>query len=168
MSWRAALAGGVAVIAATAAWMYTPPALAKDQITIDLASEPSSLDPQGQWNPDSYYVYRNIFDNVVTRDNAGEIVPQIATSWRRLSDTEVEFKLRDELYQVSFEPGAKTQVLVETSVSGQTGKKHPSVWIVEHPKSRIVAIAPGHDGAAHREANFRKLLANAVRWADGK
>jgi type 1 glutamine amidotransferase len=79
-----------------------------------------------------------------------------------------DFKLRDELYQVNFEPGAKTQVLVETSVSGQTGKKHPSVWIVEHPKSRVVCIAPGHDGAAHREPNFRKLLANAVKWAGRK
>jgi type 1 glutamine amidotransferase len=79
-----------------------------------------------------------------------------------------EFTLHDELYQIAFEPGAKTQVLVETSVSGQTGKKHPSVWIVEHPKSRIVGIAPGHDGAAHREPNFRKLLANAVRWAGEK
>lgn len=79
-----------------------------------------------------------------------------------------EFKLHDELYQIAFEPGAKTQVLVETSVSGQTGKKHPSVWIVEHPKSRIVGIAPGHDGAAHREPNFRKLLLNAVGWAGGR
>ncbi|MCW1924190.1 ThuA domain-containing protein [Luteolibacter arcticus] len=79
-----------------------------------------------------------------------------------------EFKLRDELYQVTLDPGVKTQVLIETSVSGQTGKKHPSVWIVEHPKSRIACIAPGHDGAAHSEANFRKLLANAVKWAGGK
>jgi hypothetical protein len=60
------------------------------------------------------------------------------------------------------------EVLVATSVSGQTGKKHAAVWIVSHPKSRIVGIAPGHDGAAHREANFRKLLANAVRWSGGK
>ena len=79
-----------------------------------------------------------------------------------------EFKLRDELYQVNLEPGVKAQVLVETSVSGQTGKRHPAVWIVEHPKSRVVCIAPGHDGATHREANFRKLLANAVKWAGGK
>ena len=79
-----------------------------------------------------------------------------------------EFKLRDELYQVSFEPGAKTEVLMETAVSGQTGKKHPSVWIVEHPKSRVVCIAPGHDGAAHRDPNFRKLLVNAVTWASSR
>ena len=57
-------------------------ALAKDRLTVDLVNEPSSLDPQVQWNPDSYYVYRNIFDNLVTRDDKGEIVPQVATSWK--------------------------------------------------------------------------------------
>lgn len=81
---------------------------------------------------------------------------------------EREFRLRDEHYQVDLDPAAKVEVLVETSVSGQTGKRHPSVWIVSHPKSRIVCIATGHDGDAHREANFRKLLANAARWAGGK
>ncbi|QJE95935.1 PVC-type heme-binding CxxCH protein [Luteolibacter luteus] len=79
-----------------------------------------------------------------------------------------EFKIRDELYQINFEPGAKVETLIETSVSGQTGKKHASVWITAHPKSRIVNIAPGHDEAAHRLPDFRKLLANSVKWAGGK
>jgi trehalose utilization protein len=60
------------------------------------------------------------------------------------------------------------EVLLETSVSGQTGKKHASVWTVAHPGARIVCIAPGHDGAAHRHPEFRKLLGNAVKWAGGK
>lgn len=79
-----------------------------------------------------------------------------------------EFKLRDEHYQIEIDPAAKVEVLIETSLSGQTGKKHPAVWIVSHPKSRIVGIAPGHDGDAHREPNFRRLLANAVTWSGGK
>lgn len=82
------LLGAVAMVALAA------PALARD-ITIDLAGEPSSLDPHLQWNPDSYYVYRNIFDNLVTRSNAGEIVPQIATSWEQVSDTELELTIRE-------------------------------------------------------------------------
>ncbi|SFB10886.1 peptide/nickel transport system substrate-binding protein [Poseidonocella pacifica] len=73
------------------------PAHAKEQLTVDLVNEPSSLDPHQQWNPDSYYVYRNIFDNMVTRDNDGQIVPQIATEWERLSDTEVVFTIRDDV-----------------------------------------------------------------------
>jgi peptide/nickel transport system substrate-binding protein len=79
-------------------------ALAKDLLVIDLVSEPSSLDPHKQWNPDSYYVYRNIFDNLITRDDAGEIVPQIATEWENTTDTEIVFKIRDD---VTFHDGQK-------------------------------------------------------------
>jgi peptide/nickel transport system substrate-binding protein len=78
--------------------------LAKERLTVDLVNEPSSLDPHVQWNPDSYYVYRNIFDNLITRDDKGEIVPQIATSWKYLSDTEIEFQIRDD---VTFHDGQK-------------------------------------------------------------
>ncbi|MCR4265236.1 ABC transporter substrate-binding protein [Nitratireductor sp. ZSWI3] len=79
-------------------------AMAKDLLVIDLVNEPSSLDPHRQWNPDSYYVYRNIFDNLLTRNDAGEIVPQIATEWRNASDTEVVFTIRDD---VTFHNGEK-------------------------------------------------------------
>lgn len=79
------------------------PAFARD-LTIDLTGEPSSLDPQTQWNPDSYYVYRNIFDNLVTRDNDGQIIPQIATGWEYTSDTELVMTIRDD---VTFHDGEK-------------------------------------------------------------
>ena len=82
------------LIAATLGVAAWPAQAAKDGLVVDLVSEPSSLDPQVQWNPDSYYVYRNIFDNLVTRDDKGEIVPQVATSWKYVSDTEIEFTLR--------------------------------------------------------------------------
>ena len=87
-----ALALGVAMAGAAMA-----PAAAQKAIVIDLVNEPSSLDPHMQWNPDSYAVYRNVFDNLVTRDDAGQIVPQVATGWRYLSDTEVEFTIRDDV-----------------------------------------------------------------------
>ncbi len=63
-------------------------------LTIDLVNEPATLDPHMQANHDSFAVYRNIFDNLVTRDDDGKIVPQIATAWRLLSDTEIEFDIR--------------------------------------------------------------------------
>ena len=79
------------------------PAAARD-ITVDLAGEPSSLDPQVQWNPDSYYVYRNVFDNLVTRNDAGEIVPQIATEWERTADDELTLTIRDDVVFHDGEP----------------------------------------------------------------
>ena len=88
-SFLAALAAvTISVAAAPAAWA------GRDVLVVDLVDEPSSLDPHIQWNPDSYFVYRNIFDNLVTRDDDGKIVPQIATAWRQISDTEIEFDIR--------------------------------------------------------------------------
>jgi len=93
------LASAMAALALPA---LTLPALARD-LTIDLTGEPASLDPHVQWNPDSYYVYRNIFDNIVTRDNDGAIVPQIATAWDYISETELVLTIRDD---VTFHDGS--------------------------------------------------------------
>jgi peptide/nickel transport system substrate-binding protein len=82
--------------------VFALPAFARD-LTIDLTGEPASLDPHMQWNPDSYYVYRNIFDNIVTRDDDGTIVPQVATTWEYVSDTELVLTLRED---ITFHDGA--------------------------------------------------------------
>jgi peptide/nickel transport system substrate-binding protein len=91
------LLGAAAIGALLAFGFGTKAEAAKEQFIVNLVNEPSSLDPHVQWNPDSYFVYRNIFDNLVTRDDAGKIVPQVATSWRYISDAEVEFTLREDI-----------------------------------------------------------------------
>ncbi len=85
----------VALTAAAA--LLAAPAAAKDLLVVDNIQEPATLDPHRQWNPDSYTVYRNIYDNLVTRDSSGAIVPQVAVSWTAASDTEVDFRLRDDI-----------------------------------------------------------------------
>ncbi|MCQ8782894.1 ABC transporter substrate-binding protein [Mangrovibrevibacter kandeliae] len=77
---------------------------AKDTLTIDLPNDAATLDPHLQWDTDSYTIYRNIFDNLVTRDAAGEIVPQIATKWSYENDTTLDFDIRDD---VTFHDGSK-------------------------------------------------------------
>jgi len=94
MKFRALWLGTAALVACLAAGQAEA---AKDVLVIDLASEPASLDPQVQWNPDSYWVYRNIFDNLVTRDDQGKITPQIATAWKQIDDTTIEFTLRSDV-----------------------------------------------------------------------
>lgn len=76
----------------------------KDTLTIDLPGDAATLDPHLQWNTDSYTIYRNIFDNLLTRDASGEIVPQIAKSWKYLDDKTIEFQIRDD---VTFQDGSK-------------------------------------------------------------
>src|SRR5947207_14360747 len=66
----------------------------KDTLSVDRPGDAASLDPHVQWDTDSYAIYRNIFDNLLTRDGSGRIVPQIAASWRRVSDTAIDFDIR--------------------------------------------------------------------------
>ncbi|MBP1849243.1 ABC transporter substrate-binding protein [Rhizobium halophytocola] len=95
-----------ATIAAMAVALLASAAFAeaKDTLTIDLPNDAATLDPHLQWNTDSYSVYRNIFDNLLTRDASGEIVPQIATKWTYDNDTTITFKIRDD---VTFQDGSK-------------------------------------------------------------
>ncbi|SCB15936.1 ABC transporter substrate-binding protein [Rhizobium multihospitium] len=98
MKWHKRLVLGAGIGLSMLSVATAAQAAEKQQVVVDLVNEPSTLDPQLQWNPDSYFVYRNIFDNLVTRDNAGKIVPQIATSWKNVSDTEIAFTLRDDVH----------------------------------------------------------------------
>lgn len=66
----------------------------KDALVVDLPNDAATLDPHLQWDTDSYTIYRNIFDNLVTRDQDGKIVPQVASAWRYLDDTTIEFDIR--------------------------------------------------------------------------
>lgn len=77
---------------------------AKETLTIDLPNDAATLDPHLQWNTDSYTIYRNIFDNLLTRDPKGKIVPQIAKSWKYDGDTTINFEIRDD---VKFQDGSK-------------------------------------------------------------
>jgi hypothetical protein len=84
------------------------------------------------------------------------------------------FEVTDELYYVNAEPEkipagtAKITVLAETSPSDKFQKPHPSVWITEHPKARVVGIALGHDQRVHDLKPYQTILTNAAKWASGK
>jgi peptide/nickel transport system substrate-binding protein len=94
----------LAFVAAILAGLVTPVAAqtAKEVLTIDVPNDAATLDPHLQWDTDSYGVYRNIFDNLLARDATGKIVPQIATAWRFVDDTHVEFDIRPD---VKFQDG---------------------------------------------------------------
>lgn len=89
-----------------------------------------------------------------------------------MKDVPASFTVEDELYYVNAEGvpegTAAIEVLAETSNSDKYQKPHPSVWITEHPKAKIVGLALGHDARTHDLPPYRKLLTNAVRWAAGK
>ena len=75
------------------------------------------------------------------------------------------FTLTDELYYLEPEATGTPIKALATAHSTQRDKTYPSVFLVEHPKARIVGIAIGHDGRAHEHAAYKQLLKNAIVWA---
>lgn len=64
-------------------------------LTVDQANSPATLDPGLQYDTDSYVVYRNIFDQLVRRDQKTlQIVPWVATSWKNTTPTTWVFQIR--------------------------------------------------------------------------
>ncbi len=94
---RATTALPMLAVAATLALALPASAQTKDTLVVDLPGDVATMDPHLQWDTDSYSVYRNIFDNLVTRDVAGKIVPQVATAWRYADDTTIVFDLRSDI-----------------------------------------------------------------------
>jgi putative membrane-bound dehydrogenase-like protein len=91
-----------------------------------------------------------------------------------MKDVPASFTVEDELYYVNAEPEkipegtAKITVLAETSPSDKYKATHPSVWITEHSKAKIVGIALGHDARVHDLKPYQQLIINAARWSSGK
>src|SRR5690349_11580402 len=67
-------------------------------ITLALGTEPSTLDPQTAQDGSERAVSRNIFETLLTRTPAGELVPQLATALpRQIDATTWEVTLRPDL-----------------------------------------------------------------------
>lgn len=155
----------LAAAAMCVALMASPPlfssANAKDALVIDLVSEPSSLDPHKQWNPDSYYVYRNIFDNMLTRDDAGKIEPQIATAWKYASDTEIVFTIRGD---VKFHDGTPlTADDVAFSVNRIIDPKFASPQLGQFNKIVSAEVTGEHEVTIKTDGAYPVLLPQLVK-----
>src|SRR4029077_12649140 len=152
----AATAFGLAIV-----WGAMPAQADKDHLVVDLVNEPSSLDPHVQWNPDSYDVYRNIFDNLVTRDDAGQIIPQIGTSWKYLSDTQITFELRTD---VTFHDGSKlTPEDVAYSVQRITDPKFASPQLGQFDQIIKAEVTGPSSVTLTTKSPYPALLAQLVK-----
>lgn len=150
-----------ALFATTALAMPVVAMADANRLTIDLVNEPTTLDPHLQWNPDSYYVYRNIFDNLVTRDDAGQIVPEIATEWEQVSPTEIVFTIRDD---VKFHNGAAlTAEDVAFSVQRITDRSFGSPQLSQFESITSAEVLEGNKVKLTTKAPYPALLAQLVK-----
>jgi peptide/nickel transport system substrate-binding protein len=91
---RWALLAIVLTLAALAALPGVAQAQAKDTLTVALVSHAPTLDPHMHFERVGILVNINMFDSLLHRNPKLEFEPSIATSWKALTDTQWEFKIR--------------------------------------------------------------------------
>lgn len=64
-------------------------------LVVGIDSDALTLDPGNFRHRETETILRNMYDGLVTRTPGMEIVPELAVSWERVSDTEWVFYLRD-------------------------------------------------------------------------
>ncbi len=83
-------------LALTILLALAPPALAqaRDTLTVGLVSIIDTLDPHMHFERVGILININMFDSLLHKNTKLEYEPSLATSWKALSDTQWEFKLR--------------------------------------------------------------------------
>jgi hypothetical protein len=80
-----------------------------------------------------------------------------------LAGVPTPFIVEDELYRLELDPDPGTTVLASGhSLAGSD--VHPLLWTRTFGRGRVVGLTLGHDGGAHENSSYRRLLRNAVRW----
>lgn len=64
------------------------------QLTLALSAEPTTLDPHLSGEIPAHNIARNVFDALLVRDEGMRLTGALAESWRLISPTTYQFKLR--------------------------------------------------------------------------
>lgn len=134
---------------------------AKTALTVDIPNDAATLDPQLQWDTDSYSVYRNIFDNLVTRDDQGNIVPQVAKAWHYADPTSLVFDLHDD---IRFQDGTKlTANDVAFSIRRIIDPALRSPQLSQFDQITSVDVTSPTQVVVHTKTSYPVLLAQLVK-----
>lgn len=75
-----------------------------------------------------------------------------------------KFRITDELYRFEKDPAGPAIEVLAVGKGLESGEEYPVVWIVKHPKARIISNTLGHDDRAHDLEAYRTILNNSLDW----
>ena len=76
----------------------------QETLTIALPVEPATLDPFAHSNQNGFICTSLVLEPLIKKNDDGELIPWLATSWEYVDDTTLHFTLRDD---VTFQDGSK-------------------------------------------------------------
>ena len=113
-------------------------AASADTLRAILASEPNNLDPHNNTRLTAWAVQEEIFDKLVTKDESGNILPDVATKWEQINDTTWRFYLRQD---VKFHDGSKlTAADVAFSLKRACEMSGSKTFFVQFDADKIAAV----------------------------
>lgn len=74
------------------------------------------------------------------------------------------FRIVDELYRWEDDPQGTDVEVLAIGKGLESGEEFPVVWIVKHPKAKIVGNTLGHDERAHGLQAYKTILKNSFDW----
>ncbi|MDW3651970.1 MAG: ThuA domain-containing protein [Bacteroidia bacterium] len=78
------------------------------------------------------------------------------------------FRIVDELYRWEKDPNGTDIEVLAIGKGLESGEEYPVVWIVKHPKAKIVGNTLGHDERAHDLPPYQTILNNSLNWVKRK
>lgn len=109
-----------------------------DTLRVILNSEPSNIDPHNNTRLTSWAVQEEVFDKLVTKDEKGNILPDVATKWEQVDNVTWRFTLRED---VTFHDGSKlTAEDVVFSLQRACAAAGSQTFFVNFDASKIKAV----------------------------
>jgi len=129
------------------------------------------------YHPGTWYAWNNfpewnkqvVGGGARGHDKLGEYEVEIVADHPVTAGVTKKFRITDELYWFKPDPaGTPIEILATATAAQKQPGTYPQVFIVKHPKARIIGFTLGHDARAHDLPEYQTLLRNAVSWAAGK
>jgi peptide/nickel transport system substrate-binding protein len=114
------------------------------EIRVGYTQDALTLDPANPGNRDTETIIRNMYDGLLTRDAAMQLVPELADSWRQIDPVTYEFHLRDgvRFHDGSLMTADDVKFTMERVLSGKiTGQTNPRRDLLG-PLTRIDIVDP--------------------------
>lgn len=77
-----------------------------------------------------------------------------------------KFRIVDELYRWEKDSQGTDIEVLAIGKGLESGEEFPVVWIVKHPKAKIIGNTLGHDERAHGLKAYQTILENSRDWVD--
>ncbi|NND07302.1 MAG: hypothetical protein HKN87_13070 [Saprospiraceae bacterium] len=81
-----------------------------------------------------------------------------------MQDVPNSFRIVDELYRWEHDSKGPNIEVLAIGRGLESREEFPVVWVVKHPKAKIVCNTLGHDNDAHNLGAYQTILSNSLDW----